>query len=305
MKRALRSTLLSLALTFCLAAGPGGAAADQVTWRDSMNREVTVTVPSARIVSLAPSATETLFALGAGDLLVGVSRHCDYPVEAKLKPKTGDFNSPDLEKVKEAAPDVVLFAEYARAEDLDALDRAGIPAFVLPAKSVEDVIASIRSLGELSGTKERAAGLAAGISGKVEEIAGKLRAGNVPPRSVYVEVDGPRRLYAVGPGSFMDDVVRLAGGRNVFAGREAPYFPVEGAEVIEADPDVILVDYPFQYKVGVSKREGWGAISAVKEERVYDGTDFDIILFNRPGPRIAEALEEISALLHPEVFRER
>jgi iron complex transport system substrate-binding protein len=115
-------------------------------------------------------------------------------------------------------------------------------------------------------------------------------------------VDGPEKLYAVGSGSFMDDVVRLAGGRNVFAGRQSPYFPLEPAEVISADPDVILVDYPFQYKVGVTKRPGWDSIAAVRTHRVYDGTDYDIILFNRPGPRIARALREIARLLHPRVF---
>ena len=102
----------------------------------------------------------------------------------------------------------------------------------------------------------------------------------------------------------MDDVIRLAGGRNVFAHREAAYFPVTAEEVIEADPDVILVDYPFQYKVGLTRRQGWGEIGAVRKERVFDGTDFDIILFNRPGPRIVQSLREIAAILHPGVFRE-
>jgi iron complex transport system substrate-binding protein len=282
------------------------AAAEPVVWRDAMGRDVALRLPAARIVSLAPSATETLFALGADALVVGVSKHCDYPIAAKLKPKVGDFNGPDLPKVVAAAPDVVLFTEFAKAADLAALERAGIAAFVLPARSVENVVESITTLGALAGRTAAAAQLTGEIRAALTQIGGRLSgvAEAALPR-VYVEVDGPQQLYAVGPGSFMDDIVRLAGGRNVFAGRTDAYFPVESAEVIAANPDVVLVDYPFAYKVGVSKRPGWDAIAAVRGSRVYDGTDYDIIVFNRPGPRIARALREIATLLHPDLFRAR
>jgi len=283
-----------------------GASADPVVWRDALGREVRLRLPAGKIVSLAPSATETLFALGADSRLVGVSRHCDFPVAAKLKPKMGDFNQPDLPKVIAAAPDVVLFTEFARAADLAALEAAGIAVFVLPARSVENVIESISSLGALTGAGAAAEKLAAGIETAVREIGERL-AGVMPaqrPR-VYVEVDGPQQLYAVGPGSFMDDIVRLAGGSNVFSDRKDAYFPVDSAVVIAANPEIVLVDYPFQYKVGVSKRPGWDTVAAVRGGRVYDGTDFDIIVFNRPGPRIARALREIAALLHPEIFQKR
>jgi iron complex transport system substrate-binding protein len=271
-----------------------------------MGREVRLRLPAGKIVSLAPSATETLFAIGAEARVAGVSRHCDFPVAAKLKPKLGDFNQPDLPKAIAAAPDVVLFTEYARPTDLAALEAAGIAAFVLPARSVENVVAGVRTLGALAGEDAAAEKLAAGIELAIGEIGGRLAAVAQPQRPlVYIEVDGPQRLYAVGPGSFMDDVVRLAGGRNVFAGRAEPYFPVEHGEVATANPDVILVDYPFQYKVGVSKRPGWEAVAAVRNARVYDGTDYDIIVFNRPGPRIAQAVREIAALLHPDLFPKR
>lgn len=283
-----------------------GAAAEMATWRDAMSRDVRLPVPAGKIVSLAPSATETLFAIGAGSSVAGVSRQCDYPIEAKLKPKMGDFNGPDLAMVIAAAPDVVLFTEFARATDLAALEAAGIAAFVLPARTVENAIESIRTLGALTGAAAAAEKLAAGIELTAGEIAARL-AGVAPARRprVYIEVDGPQQLYAVGPGSFMDTIVAIAGGRNVFADRFQAYFPVSSEEVIAKNPEVVLVDYPFQYKVGVSKRTGWDAVAAVRGARVYDGTDFDIIAFNRPGPRIAQALREIAALLHPDLFRAR
>jgi iron complex transport system substrate-binding protein len=299
---ALLTLLLAAAFLLSLALPAAAGAADL---RDAMGRETVLDLPLSRIVSLAPSVTEILFAIGAGDLIVGVSKHCDYPLAAKLKPKAGDFNAPDMEKVKAAAPDAVLFAEYAREEDLEALEGSGIPAFVLPAATVADIILTVRRLGDLSGRTEAAEGLAAAMEGELNAL--KLKLGAVPgdrrPR-VYVEVDGPKRLYAVGPGSFMDDVITLAGGRNVFADRGEPYFAVESEEVVRADPEVVLIDYPFQYKIGASKRTGWEGISAVRNGRVYDGTDFDIILLNRPGPRILRSLREVAALLHPGVFDE-
>lgn len=300
-------SVLAALLAAVLAGSPAPtAAAEQVLWRDAMGREVRLRLPAGKIVSLAPSATETLFALGADARVVGVSRHCDFPVAAKLKPKMGDFNQPDLPKVIAATPDVVLFTEFARAEDLAGLEAAGIAAFVLPARTVGDVIDSIRSLGALTGEIAAADTLSANIEAAISEIGERL-AGVAPaqrPR-VYVEVDGPQQLYAVGPGSFMDTIVGIAGGINVFADRAQAYFPVSSEEVTGKDPEVVLVDYPFQYKVGVSKRPGWDAVAAVKNSRVYDGTDFDIIVFNRPGPRIAQAAREIAALLHPALFRAR
>lgn len=284
---------------------PVSARGEDRTWTDAMGRQVTIRTPCERIVSLAPSVTEIIFAIGAADRLAGVSKHCDYPVGARLKPKVGDFNMPDLEKVKGAGAELVLFTEYARAEDLQALEREGITTFVLRARSVADIVESIRWLGPVTGGARRADELAAGLDGELgtlragmEEIPGEER-----PR-VYIEVDGPKLLYAVGPGSFMDDVITLAGGRNVFAGRERAYFAVEPQEVIAADPEVIFVDYPFQYKVGVAKRPGWDAVTAVREGKVYDSTDFDYILLNRPGPRIVQSLKEIIPLLHPGMLHE-
>jgi iron complex transport system substrate-binding protein len=295
-----------LAVLLCVTLPGTALSGDGNPWSDAMGREVTLSLPAERVVSLAPSATEILFAIGAGGLVTGVSKHCDYPLEAKLKPKVGDFNGPEIDAVKAARPQVVLFTEYARQEDLDALEKAGIASLVLAAGTVHEIIDSVRLLGEITGRTAEAESLAEELE---EEIAALRRiTGGIPdekrPR-VYVEVDGPKSLYAVGPGSFMDDLVAIAGGRNVFAGREAPYFPVEHGEVIAADPDVIFIDYPFQYKVGLTKRPGWDKVAAVREGRVYDGTDFDIILMNRPGPRIVQSLGEIARLLHPERFHEK
>lgn len=259
--------------------------------------------PSVRVASLAPSVTEILYAIGAQDELVGVSAQCDAPVAAKRKPRVGDFNRPDLARIKAQGADLVLFAEHVRTEDLETLRREGIAAEVLSARDLADLAGTVRRLGDLTGHRPNADAVASGIEAAVRELEqrfGALAAEGRP--RVYVEIDGPQRLYAVGPGSFMDDMVRTAGGRNAFSDGPAAYFPVAPDAVVRADPEVILMDHPFQYKVGLSKRPGWQDIAAVRRGRVYDATDFDIVLFNRPGPRVVQALRQVARLLHPEAF---
>jgi iron complex transport system substrate-binding protein len=279
---------------------PVDARAGTLEIADATGRRVSVSVPAARIASLSPSVTEILFAIGAEGALAGVSRHCDYPIAAKLKPKVGDFNQPDLPKIRAAGAELVIFTEQARPADLAALEEARIAALVLPAATVADIAAAVRTLGDITGRATAAAALATELERGIASI--RERFAGLPeerrPR-VYVEVDGPTALYAVGPGSFMDELVRLAGGRNAFAQRQGAYFPVTSREVVDADPQVVLIDHPFQYKVGVAKREGWAGVAAVRDGRVHDATDFDVILLNRPGPRVLTALRQIIPLLHP------
>ncbi len=298
MIRRVGSASWLLAALLFLAADVGAGMLEVV---DAAGRRVAVAAPSARIVSLSPSVTEILFAIGAEGAIAGVSKHCDYPVAAKLKARLGDFNTPDVPRIRAAGADLVLFTEYVRPEDLAALEGARLTALVLPASTVRDIVADVRLLGEITGRAAAAAALAAELENGVEAVRRRFAALAEAERPrVYAEVDGPAKLYAVGPGSFMDELIRLAGGRNALAGRTQAYFAVEAQEVIAADPQVILIDHPFQYKVGVAKREGWAGIAAVRDSRVYDGTDFDIILFNRPGPRILASLRQLVPLLHPD-----
>lgn len=256
-----------------------------------------------RIVSLSPGVTEIVYALGAETTLAGVSRQCDYPLAAKLKPKGGDFNRPDPAAILGLEADLVLFGEQVREADLAPLREAGVEVRVLPAGSVAEVLQSILVVGELTGRVDAARKLADGLQSEVARIGAEIArlTGADRPR-VYLEVDGPRRLYTVGRDSFMSDLIRLAGGDNVFSDRPAPYLAVSAAEVALADPEVVLIDHPFQYKVGAAKRAGWEGIGAVRERRVYDATDFDMIVINRPGPRLVEALNELARIFHPEVF---
>jgi iron complex transport system substrate-binding protein len=258
---------------------------------------------SPRIVSLSPGITEIFYSLGAEDLLVGVSRQCDYPIAAKLKPRFGNFNLPDMNKLAAGGPDLVLFSEQVRPEAIEALAAQGIKSMTLAAHSVEDVFSAIAKVGEISDRTEQATELVRTLRGQVARVASAVN--HLPHRDrpqVYLEVDGPHKLYTIGSGSFMADLVRLAGGRPIFDDVESPYFVVDADEIVRRDPDVILIDHPFQYKTGVAKREGWKEIAAVRDSQLYDVQDFDMVVINRPGPRIAEALQVLSRLIVPEAW---
>ncbi len=257
----------------------------------------------AAFVSMAPSLTEIVYALGAAGGLLAVTEECDYPLAAKLKPKAGHFGSPDTAKIIALRPQAVLVAEYARPEAVAALVKAGIAVETIPARDVRQVVEAVVAVGRLLGREAEARSLAAALARRIEAVEARVRPLPEAGRpTVYIEVDGPRRLYTAGGTSFMSDLVSLAGGRNVFGGRPEPYLAVDAGEVAALDPEVMFIDHPFQYKVGVGKRPGWEATKAVRTGRVYDATDFDIILMNRPGPRIVDSLEEVARLLHPGLF---
>ncbi len=273
------------------------------SWRDGMGRTVKMPFPAASVASLAPNVTEILYAIGAEERLVGVSNQCDFPLAAKLKPKAGNFNRPDLEKIKALRPAVVLFAEYAKPEDLDALERIGVKAVVLSFRDLADLSKTIRLVGRITDRVEQAEAAAAELDRTVAEVSRKIeRVPRAGRPSVYIEVEGPSPIYAVGSGSFMGDIVRVAGGRNVFEEGPGPYNKISSEDVIRANPEVMLIDHPFQYKVGVAKRPGWAEVPAVKNRRVYDGSAFDLVLLNGASPRVAQSLWEIARLLHPELF---
>lgn len=291
--------VLLLAASLVLPALFGGCG----SWRDGMGRTVQLPFPAASVASLAPNVTEILYAIGAQDLLVGVSNQCDFPIAAKLKPRIGNFNRPDMERAKALRPAIVLFSEYARPEDLAALEQIGVKAAVLSFRDLADLSNSIRLVGRIAGRVGRAEEVAAALDRTVSEVVRKVEP--VPPRerpSVYIEVEGPSPIYAVGSGSFMGDIIRVAGGRNVFEVGPGPYNRLASEDVVRVNPEVILIDHPFQYKVGVAKRPGWAEVPAVKNRRVYDGSDFDLVLLNRASPRVGQSLWEIARLLHPGLF---
>jgi len=249
-----------------------------------------------RLVSLAPSTTELVFALGAGELLVGRSSADDYPPASGV-PVVGDFGVPNAEALIRLKPTLVLLTGTEPDSSGRLLETLGLSTFTVRAGTLDELVRSTLDLGQRLGRREEAASLAARLREAARAAAARAEAvGGAAPR-VYVEVwHDP--LTTVGRTSFVADLIRACGGVNLFDGVETPYFATSSEAVIAADPDVIIVPGMNGVAPDVESRQGWGGIAAVRAGRVYSRID-PALLF-RPGPRTVEGLKALSKILFPE-----
>jgi iron complex transport system substrate-binding protein len=260
----------------------------------------TVAPRPTRVVSLAPSVTETVFALGFGDRLVGVTTYCDYPAEARKLPKIGGFMSPSLEAIVAKRPDFVIGVSSAtdpgKAREME---RLGLKVTLISLASVSDILNAIKSIARLLGSPQAGEKLVRKITLQFDEV--KKRVAPAPLRSILLAV-GLRPLVAVGGKNYIDELITLAGGKNIAGNAAQPWLNLPDEYIVAKAPQVII-------EAGMGSERGpsgknWldlASIPAVKERRVY-AYQSDKIL--RPGPRIGEGLEEIARLVHPECFAE-
>lgn len=264
---------------------------------DFQNRSVSVAKRPERIVSIGPSNTEFVFALGAGDRVVGTDDYSDEPAAAKNTQHVGGVKV-SIEKVVSLKPDLVITVKFSDGT-LEALTQTGAPVLVIDPQGAADVARSATLIGQAVGADGKK--LAADIQAKLDAV--KAKTGPAPKVKVFHEVDAsdPAKIYTVGPGSFIDDLIQIAGGTNVFASAKTAYPTVSGEEIVRTDPDVIVLgDALYGTTIdSVVSRPGWSALSAVKNKRVYAG----LSLFSRPGPRLGEAAQEYAKLVHPELFK--
>ncbi len=296
ISRGARVTLaLLVALVGGLMPGSRAAAAGEVT--DMLGRRVRIPERATRIISLAPSITETVFALGDGDRLVGVTDYCDYPPEATKKPRVGGISTPSFEAILSLRPDLVIAtSESNYAEHVERLTSLGLPVYVVRPVDFETVLESIERTGTVLGRDAAAHAAVAAMRRDAAAIAQAV-AGVPRPRVLYVVWPNP--LIAPGRGTLIDELIERAGGESVTSREPLPYPRLSLETVVERRPDKIIVGRHGQGTVEELLR-GWerlGSVSAVREGRVY-GVDGDLV--HRPGPRMVEALRALARVIHPE-----
>jgi iron complex transport system substrate-binding protein len=264
---------------------------------DDAGRRVYFAKPPARIVSLAPSITEMLFSMEAGEQLVGVTDFCDYPPEALKKPKVG-YSNPNLESLVALQPDLVIAPnDFLKPDVIVKLEQLKIPVFILADKNVEGIFVHIQTLGRIVGHSSKADTVAMQLRQQVAVIQRRIQ-GKVPVRMLYVLNSQP--LITVGPGSFIGQLIQMAGGANVAAKSATPYPRLSMEAVLQEDPEVLV--FPVGKAEGISESEQqtwrqWLTMTAVKQGRLHQiSADW----LNRPGPRIARGLEALADILHPD-----
>lgn len=261
--------------------------------RDAVNREVRVPASPKRIVSLAPAITEILFAVGAGDRVVGVTRYCNFPEAAAVLPRVGGFADPDVERVAQLAPDLVIAtADTVGRDRFDALVALGIPVYATDAADFAGVAASIRAVASVAGNAEAGDVLAKAFEARFSAVAEKVK-GRPRTRVLFLFQANP--AIAAGKGTFLDELVRLAGGDNVAVTAPTAY-PRLGLEgIIALAPERILTTMP---ETAETLRASL-AKSPIPAERI---TPVEADLVERPGPRLVDGLERVAAILHPDAF---
>lgn len=254
-----------------------------------------------RIVSLAPSCTETAFALGLGDEVVGVSTWCDFPAEATAKPRVGGFIGIDARKVLDLKPDLVLASSTTLADQgrvLEQVRRAGAEVHAMYPHDVGGILTEFLRLGMVTGRAKEASALIDATRQRLEASLEKVPQGARP--RVYYE-EWPEPLMTVSDGIWIHDMIGLAGGENVFAGAGEEEPRIRAEDVVVKDPEVIVAGWCGKlgkepHVSALLARPGWHGTKAAQAGRVHVVDD---TFFTRPGPRIHEGVEQLVALLHP------
>ena len=285
------------------------AAAGGLRATDDLGKVLEFDQPPQRLVSLAPSNTELLLALGLGDRLVGVTNACNFPLKAKEVEVVAGYSTLNLEKIVEVAPDLVVAIRGNDLEGIKGLEHLGIKVFSLDIQTVDQMLLAILRLGILTGSEQTAEKLRGDLQGRINEVRERILSLAARPKIMWG--GWSETVYTAGKGTMIDDLFRLAGGVNV--GRAAMgAWPQVGLETIVAwEPEVIVTTYlpdaegqtPEQVIASevarLKQTDGWRVLPAVQQERIYF-VEGDWLL--RPGPRLVNALERIASLLHPDAL---
>jgi len=280
-----------------------------LTLTDDKGKRWTFDKPARRIVSLAPSVTELLFAIGAGDKVVGVTNYCDYPPEAKGKEKIGGFKDPSQEQVVSLNPDAVIASRGTPDPIIEELSATGMKVFCVDHEDIRRMLASFSSVGKIAACSHRAEKVRKQLAGRWDAVLAKTRPLKPAqrPRLLYVVWAEP--LFTAGPGSYANELIEASGAVNIAADAESdwPQYSLEAA--IAKDPQVLLLaagpmsgfDVIREKKLAELKADKrWRNVSAVKDGRliVLDEDHLGV-----PGPRLIDGLKELASALHPDLFR--
>ncbi|MGB2581175.1 MAG: helical backbone metal receptor [Thermoplasmata archaeon] len=271
---------------------------DSILLVDDYGRTIKLDSIPERIVSTAPTPTEMLFAVGAGDLVVGVDTYSDYPAEVANITKVGDYTL-STEVIISLQPDLIISSDLVPISQLELLEDQGIPFVILATRTLDDVLKDLRLVGILTGHVDEANELVDELEDRIEAVTSKTQAVDLVKPRAYLEY---YPYWTYGPGSFGDDLIAMAGGINIAENTSSEYPMLTSEFVIAQDPEIIVYTVGYMTTTTadeISSRPGWDVITAVSEGDIYS---MDDNLLSRYGPRIVDGLEDLAALLHPDLF---
>ncbi len=295
--------VMGIAFIMAACAAPGPQPAESYELTDGLGRAIALPNSVERIVSLAPSNTEMLFAIGAGSQIVGRDEVSDFPAAAAEVASIGStFGELNTEAILALEPDLVLAADITAPEQLQSLEALGLTTFVVSNPTDFDgLYDNLLTIGEITGHVDEAEDLTSELRSRMEAVT--VLTADADPTKVFYEIDGsdPNAPWTTGSSTFQDLLIELAGGANVAAGIEGwGQFDLE--ELVIQNPEVIVFGtgaFIVTTSQSLSERPGWGGIAAVQSGRV---VSIDTNWIDRPGPRLIDGLEAMARALHPELF---
>ncbi len=293
--------LLALSCITLITACSPTVSAPSTTIIDDLERRVNIESTPQRIISLAPSNTEILFALGLGEKIVGVTEHCNYPPEALDKEKVGGFSTPDIEKIIALQPDLILATSIHAKEIIPALEERGLTVFALAPENIDGILEDIQMVGKITGKEEEASRLVTQMESRIKAVIDKTKNLEKRPRVFFITWHDP--LWSIGSGTTIQELIEKAGGVNIFQDITG-HNTVDLELVIARNPEVIIActgygeakNRPFDWAKEEQRLE---VTEARKNNRIYQ-VDADLV--SRPGPRIVDALEWFAYFIHPDIF---
>jgi len=267
----------------------------QRVYTDALGREVVLTGNPVRIISFAPSITEILYFLGVQERIVGVTQYSYYPPEADLKPKIGSYININMEKVLSLGPDLVIATKDGNPPHVvDALEAVRIPVYVINPRSLDEIVLTIKKLSELLGVSKEAEAKIATLTERIQRIRSLPKLNRAP--KVFLQIN-LKPVMTVGKDTLHQDIISVAGGKNIFEDSLTPYPRVSIEEVIRRSPEVIFIssmERKGEFEEAKKEWMKWDSLPAVKQNRIFM-VDSDLI--DRPTPRAVDGLEYIYKML--------
>jgi len=283
---------IALVLTAC---SPGGQTSVDYVF-DDLGRLVAINGTPQRIVSLAPSNTEILFALGLGEKVVGVTDWCDYPPEALEKEKVGGYDTPDIEKIVALNPDLILVAYGTSMDVINTLVGLGLTVFGIKTTDLDDLLNDIKTIGEITDKELEAYALTSEMESRIQAVTNQTEELEERPSVFYIVWHDP--LWTAGSETFIHELIEKAGGVNICQNLTG-YTTISIEEVVARNPEVIITsEWSFEWAMNETLLEG---TDARQYDRIYQGDD-DLV--QPPGPRLVDGLEWFAYFIHPGIFEE-
>lgn len=277
---------------------------------DDQNYNTTLTAYPEKIVSVAPSCTEILFAIDAGDKVVGVTDYCDYPydfaawVAAGNMTSVGDFKAPNIEVITALDPDLILASGGVQKGSVDNLRARGYKVLVLDPNSVVGILKNIELVGNATGNRAEATALINNLTNRINAVTETV-ANADKPRVYYEVYYDATSSWTIGSLAWQNELIVKAGGTNLFADQQIDYYQYQVESLIARNPDVIVLPASgmgsgqLEDLDAIKARPGWDTTNAVQNDRLYQ---INSNIIERSGPRVADAIEQLAEFIHPELF---